>query len=125
MSKRTYTAMMREISGFGGGYEEACRAMVLAGVAWLEANPVADPQFSGYRGVYGVITEDNDDAKDLTAAIMNATVVGADGQPAAVSDGATGAMHQATVNHVLIVKTHGWDWYVNEMSKPDSSAPVH
>ena len=60
---REYTKDMGEISGFGGGYEEACRKMVLAGLDWFDANPDADPQFHGYEGIYGIITEDNDDAK--------------------------------------------------------------
>jgi hypothetical protein len=60
---RQFTDDMREISGFGGGYEQQCRAMVLAGLDWLDAHPDADPKFHGYSGVYGIATEDNDDAK--------------------------------------------------------------
>ena len=42
MSKYVYTDNMSEISGFGGGYEAACRAMVVAGLEHLDANPQAD-----------------------------------------------------------------------------------
>lgn len=107
---REYTPEMGEISGFGGGYEAICRKMVLAGVNWLEANPTADPKFLGHRGVYGLLLEDNEDAKALSKAMTAVEVTGGD---------CTGAMHHATVSHVLFIKTHGWDKYVEEMTKPE------
>lgn len=87
-----WTEDMREISGFGGGYERACRAMVSAGCKWWSERPDADPQFHGFRGIYGVIAEDNDDAKALSKAVTDAA--GGD---------CTGAMHQAAISHVF-----GW-----------------
>lgn len=101
---REWKESMGEISGFGGGYEAACRSMVLAGIAWIDANPEADPQFHGFRGIYGVIQEDNADAEALTKAIIDAS--GGD---------ATGAMHQASVSHVLAYKRLGWDEYVRQL----------
>lgn len=98
-----------EISGFGGGYEAACRAMVAAGMEWFDANPDADPQFRGYEGVYGVVTETNADAKALSAAV------------AAACEGCTGAMHQATVSHVLYAHRVGWDVYLQEFRARDSA----
>lgn len=112
-STREYTPMMGEISGFGGGYEAACRKMVLAGLDWLDAHPDADPKFHGYKGVYGIINEDNDDAKALTNAIVGAV------------ENCTGAMHQAAVTHVLFVRKSGWDTYVQEMSKPDDDSAAN
>lgn len=100
-----YTEDMAEISGFGGGYEEACRAMVVAGLEWLDANPDADPQFHGYKNIYGVISGDNEDAKALTEAVVGAT------------DDCTGAMHQATVTTVLWIRKNGWAEYVEKMRK--------
>ena len=104
---------MREISGFGKGggqrgreYEKACRRMVLAGIKWLDDHPTADPKFHGYKDVYGICMEDNDDEKALSEAIV-----------AACSD-CSGAMHQAAVSHVLMAKSLGWEKYVEEMSKP-------
>lgn len=107
-NKREYTPTMGEISGFGGDYEDACRKMVLAGLDWLDANPTADPQFHGYKGIYGVISEDNEDAKALTKAVVDVT--GGD---------CTGAMHQATICHILFIRRNGWDKYVTEMSKAE------
>ncbi len=102
---REYSNEMREISGFGGDYEKACREMVLVGLNWFDDNPTADPQFSGCKYIYGVCIEDNDDAKSLSEAIVSAA-----------SD-CTGAMHQACVSHVLYAHKVGWDRYVKEMSK--------
>lgn len=102
-----FTPEMGEISGFGGGYEDCCRAMLKAGMDWIDAHPEADPQFHGYKGVYGIISEDNDDAKALSKAIVS----GDNGT------GCTGAMHQAVTTACLRIKKYGWDFYVEKMSK--------
>lgn len=96
---------MGEISGFGGGYEEACRTMLRAGLRWLDAHPDADPKFHGYAGIIGVIAEDNEDAKELSKVVGDA-----------VPD-CSGAMHQVVVKTCLYVRKHGWDAYCAAMSK--------
>lgn len=106
MGKYEYRDSDPEISGFGGGYEACCRAMVSAGMEWLEANPSADPQFHGYRGVYGIVSEDNADAEALSKAMVAASES---------RGGCTGAMHQATVGHVLHARKVGWDAYLKEL----------
>lgn len=98
---------MSEISGFGGTYEETCRKMVKAGLEWFDEHPEADPTFIGYEGIYGVISEDNEDAKNLSKAVT------------ASIDDCTGAMHQATIGHILHIHKVGWDVYVKEMQKRD------
>ena len=101
---REYTQKMSEISGFGGRYEETCRKMVLAGLDWLDKHPLAEPKFHGYKNIYGIIEEDNPIAKQLSKALVDA------------SEGdCTGAMHQATVSHVLWIKEHSWEEYVKKM----------
>jgi hypothetical protein len=104
MSKYQYTKEMGEISGFGGDYEVDCRNMVIAGLEWLDEHPNADPKFHGFKGIYGVIEEDNQDAKDLSDVVINAC------------DGCSGAMHQATIGHILHIKEFGWGKYVEEMT---------
>lgn len=94
---------MGEISGMGGGYEQACRSMLRAGLQWLEAHPDADPKFQGFKGVFGLIVEDNDDAKALSAAVSGA-----------IHD-CTGAMHQAVIATCFYVKANGWEGYCAEM----------
>ena len=109
-SKYQYTEDMDEISGFGGGYEQTCRNMVAAGMEWLDAHPKADPVFRGFKGIYGIISEDNPDAEALSKAV----VAGADGD-------CTGAMHQATISHCLAIKRIGWDAYCAKMREKDGN----
>ena len=113
MSKYVYTDDMSEISGFGGGYESACRAMVVAGLEHLDANPHADPQFHGYQGIYGSITEDNADAKALSEAVVKAA-----------NGDCTGAMHQAAISHVLWIRENGWDRYCAESRERQANTAV-
>lgn len=103
MTDRIFTNDMREISGFGGGYEEACRKMVLAGLEWFDQHPEADPKYHGFKGVYGVIDEDSDDAKMLSQAVIGA-----------VGD-CTGAMHQAAISHIFFIRKNGWNAYAAKM----------
>lgn len=100
-----WTEDMDEISGFGGGYERTCRAMVSAGCNWLSERSDADPQFHGFKGVYGVIAEDNEDAKTLSKVVLDAS--GGD---------CTGAMHQAAIGHIFAWRRLGsWLAYQREM----------
>ena len=103
MSKYVYPEGCREISGFGGGYEDMCRSMVILGMEWLEANPEAKPEFKQFKNVYGVTTDENEDMENLQKAMM------------AKDDGVTGAMMQASTNHVLFAHKNGWETYIEKM----------
>lgn len=99
-----WTEDMAEVSGFGGGYERACRQMISQGCAWWAVHPEADPKFHGYKGVYGICAEDNDDAKALSEAICAGDI------------GPSGAMHQAAVTHVFHWRKLGsWIAYQHSM----------
>ena len=103
-AKREYTDDMDELSGFGGGYEANCRAMVLGGLDWWDEHPDADPQFKGFKGVYGLMISEDDEAKALSEAMVAATP----------DRDVTGAMHQAATSHVLWIRSNGWGKYVEE-----------
>lgn len=105
-SKYQFTADMAEISGFGGGYEQTCRNMVTAGLDWWDAHPEADPEYHGYKEVFGVLTEDNADAKALSEAVV-----------AAANHDCTGAMHQGSIAHVFAARRFGWETYCAEMRR--------
>ena len=98
---------MGEISGFGGKYEQACRDMVISGLRWWDEHPEANPVYSKLENVYGMIHEDNEDAKQLTKAIVSGC------------DDCTGAMHQAVVEHIMAIRANGWEWYVRAMSESE------
>ena len=100
-----YEKGMSEISGFGDVYEESCRTMVKAGLEWFDKHPGAHPKFSGYKGVCGIIDEDNEDATSLTKAVVGSV------------DDCTGAMHHATIGHIMHIHEVGWDVYVTEMKE--------
>ncbi len=106
IAKYKWQEGMDEISGFGGGYEKTCQAMLDAGLQWFDSNPNVDPKFRGFKDVYGLISEDNDGAKALTEAVL----IPANGD-------ATGAMHHAAITHVLWIQKNGWDAYVEAKSK--------
>lgn len=110
LAKYQWRDGMDEISGLGGGYEKCCQAMLDAALQWLDVHPDAEPRFKGNSNVYGLIAEDNDDAKALSKAAM----VPADGE-------ATGAMKHAVIGHSLWIQKNGWDAYV----KAKSEHPTH
>ena len=101
-----FNSNMGEISGMGGSYEQACRNMLKAGLEWFDKNPDAEPNFRGYKDVYGIIMEDNDDARALSKAVIEAS-----------DNEATGAMYQAVITSILWIKKNGWEKYVEKMSK--------
>jgi len=109
MSKYKYTDKCDEISGLGGEYEEGCKKMVISGLEWFDNHKDADPKFHGFKNVFGLIVEDNEDAKKLT-----------DYMNAAINGEATGAMMQGCLDHVKYAKQHGWDKYIELMEKREN-----
>jgi hypothetical protein len=105
MTPGVWVEGMGEISGFGGGYEQACQQMLRQGLQWFTDHPDAKPEFKGFKNVFGLITEENHDAKSLSDAICAGV------EP-------SGAMHQAVIGHLFAIRRMGWEAYVAEMSKP-------
>lgn len=94
------------ISGFGGGYEAACQKMLSNGLKFLEDKP--DFDWSGYRqyaNIFGICSAENKDAKALDNAILDGV------------EGASGAMHQAVVNHLHCIHKQGRDKWVELAGK--------
>lgn len=105
MKEYIYPQGCREISGFGGGYEDACRNMVIAGMKWFDENPSANPKFEQYENITGICTGKNEDAGNLEKALL------------LCCNDCSGAMFQAAVNHTMFAHKNGWDKYIEEMSK--------
>jgi hypothetical protein len=93
---RTFSHEMSEISGFGGGYETCCRAMVLAGVECLSKN-------------------DNAPDDELEAHML-AAEYSHEGTTRRAGDDCTGAMFGCSKSHAKHAHQIGWDAYVAKMT---------
>ena len=108
MSKYQYTDKMREISGFGGEYENACRKMVITGLEWIDDHPNPEISWKEYKDVTGIITDLSPHLEEMTTAMNEA-----------IGNEASGAMIQFCVHHVVAANRLGWDKYVEEMEKEE------
>lgn len=110
MTTYRHTPDMGEISGFGGGYEKTCQDMLEAGVKWLaeryKSDTQTDVQMHGYKGIYGILVADSDDAKELEKVVLDAS--GGD---------CTGAMHHAVMSRLGYIAKNGWFAYCDEIRK--------
>ena len=89
-----------QLSGFGGGYEEACRTMVYAGFVELLAQG-ADPKT----------------LRLIRANSVSAAVAPLDAALIAVEPGCSGAMHGGAMAVCLYVAEHGWEKFVAVKSR--------
>ncbi len=108
-----WTDDMDEISGFGGSYEEGCRRMVSAGVAWLDENPALKHavMFEEYKNVVGIAIPRGEPAKELEDAMLGAPIY-VDGKLTTCGEyGVTGAMMQYSVHHAIHAEKLGWPAY--------------
>lgn len=108
-SKFEYSKGCTEISGFGGGYEEICRKMVIAGMEWLDSHPKAKISYKEYKNIYGITTGESKDCKKMQDVMLKAS-----------DNDCTGAMMQATLSHVMYAHKNGWEKYISEMKAKKS-----
>jgi len=88
-----------DISGFGGGYEAKCQAMLIAGMDWLKKHLDFDfSSYKSYKHIYGVATAETSLAKELDGVLL-----------AAAQGNYTGAMHQAVVFHLGYIHVHDYE----------------
>lgn len=97
MSEFEFTDKCREISGFGGDYEKACRDMVKAGMQWIKDNPGVELVYDGYWANH------NQPMQELESHV------------AKVNYGCTGAMVATTLNHIMFAHKNGWKAYIDQM----------
>lgn len=113
---RTFSHDMMEISGFGSGYETCCRAMVLHGVEFLSKHTGEQPVIGGFKELIGVHTNENELARQLEEAILNAKYT-LDGEERTARHDCSGAQVQYSMHHAMYAHKIGWDRYVAEMKK--------
>lgn len=97
------------ISGFGGSYEWGCQRMLQLGIEFLKTRPDFDFKnaYKQFQNVTGIAISETSDAEALDAAIMD--------DPVIKENGATGAMHQAVVNHLRFIHENGHDKWLEEL----------
>ena len=98
-----------DISGFGGGYEATCQAMLIAGLKWLREH--TDFDFKGYKSFSNVcglvIPPETALAKELDDTLL-----------AASGGDCSGAMHQAVISHLAFIHVNGVDaWLAKAQEK--------
>lgn len=94
-----------EISGFGGGYEQACRDMAEAGAEWLSKHPGVVKEWDEAKTEYMKRTgrdyyphgERPKSYKEFEEAVL------------AVCNDCTGAMFGAAKAHAISIAERGWD----------------
>lgn len=102
---RNITGMVN-ISGFPSPYESSCQIMLQKGYEWIVTQKDVDLKATTYQNVYGLLTPESDDAKELSEVITND-----------IPGGVTGAMHQAVMSHLIYIAKHGvdeWRDYVHK-----------
>lgn len=108
----TYPRNSREISGFGGGYEKACKDMVIEGMKWLEKHPKADISYKEYENIYGLTTGESEDCKRMQNIMVE------------VNPGCSGAQMQACLSHIMFAHQHGWEKYIMDMERKENKQKV-
>jgi len=109
-----------EIGGFGGGYEQTCQTMLTRGLKWATEHDVGGLKYQGYEGVFGLLMAKSKAARALDRAML------------ADHLDATGAIHQAVVDHLILILQGGYgkwleDGGVNrqmEIEDPEREAAV-
>ena len=94
-----------EISGFGGGYEQACRDMAEAGAEWLGKHPgivkewmdAQDEYMKRTGESYYPLHERPESYKEFEKALL------------AVCDDCTGAMFGAAKSHAISIAERGFE----------------
>lgn len=85
-----------DISGFGGGYEDCCQAMLQRGIRFLKNRPAFDwSGYTQYQNITGVAFANNKDAKELDEVVTK-------------DIGPTGAQRQAVINHLYYIHAKGY-----------------
>lgn len=107
-----YTDEMRELSGFGGGYEAACRKMALAGARYLIEH-VSDELLTRWKldDLHAESKNEPSRRKQRSTYVAFEKVVGD------AEDGCTGAQHAAACYHAWSIRVLGWAAYKAKMTE--------
>ena len=101
-----------EISGFGGGYEAACRNMTKAGVEWLRAHP---EELAKWRKVRDEFHKEFGKNKHFPPHRQLPTEKEFEDAIVKVCNDCTGAMFGASKSHAIAIFDMGWNAYVDKV----------
>ncbi len=97
-----------DISGIGGSYEWGCQIMLQAGLEFLKAHPDFHFDYRQNPHIIGVATTDTLWGKELDKVLWDAS------EKFGKQYGATGAMHQFVVNHLMFIQKNGYEKWLEE-----------
>ncbi|MCP4988670.1 MAG: hypothetical protein GY928_22255 [Colwellia sp.] len=99
-----YTKECREISGFGGFYEEACRNATIKGYEFMikimKGEKIESIKFNDF------IDLNDGNKKTMESVILEAC-----------NNDATGAMMNVIASHIVNAYCNGWDEYIKTMEE--------
>ena len=101
-----------EISGFGGGYEDACRRMTIVGVNWLRNHPEEVKLWNAAEAKW---KKDNPDKKYMPNSAYPDSRREFEQEIVSACEDCTGAMFGAAVGHAKAIVSMGWDKYVDNV----------
>jgi len=104
-----------EISGFGGGYEAACRRMAKAGVMWLRSHEGEREKWKKEREEF-----ERETGKKWTPRMTNSSQLDFENAILSVCEDCTGAMFGCARFHALLIFDKGWDGYVRFVKRERS-----
>ena len=97
-----------EISGFGGGCEQACRDMAKAAVIWLREHP---GELEKWRKARDEFHKEFGENRLFPQSMMSTSEKDFQNAIVKVCDDCTGAMFGAAKSHAIAIFELGWDNY--------------
>lgn len=100
-----------ELSGRGGGYEEACQKLLWIGIDWIKDKPLEiweksdDGQRNEGISTVGVYSTEHDALKELDKKFW------------ALDYGISGMQHWTAMGHLKMIHHYGYKWWIAEGKK--------
>lgn len=99
-----------DISGMSASYEWGCQVMLRAGIKFLKDHPDFHFDYKQYKDVTGIAWTDTPWGKELDKTILDAA-------NSCGTGGATGAMHQTVINHLMRIHKFGYEEWLKKAPK--------
>lgn len=115
VSDKQWPEDLGEFMGGDADLEGCCRAMVLAGVAWMDKyDGNIDPKFR-LAGGLSRISSDSEAGQSLMQTVQDAQFTRADGNTVRCGDEASSYAYHRMIAELLTYQRLGWDEYVQQV----------